>query len=208
MLQLCDMKQQKNINALVWSIILIAVIVFIVNTTVGDKKQSRSLPTIVSSPVTSPQLSLPTTIISISDSSSQGISAFIADNEAAREKGLGDITSLDESSGMIFVFPVPTSPYFWMKDTLIPLDMVWIDQNKKVVGVSEDIATSTFPKTFSPTSQVLYVLEINAGAAKKIGIATGTQLQFDIVQKNSVDKGTLMQGQPVSFGYGAVLACG
>ena len=110
---------------------------------------------------------------------SSSIDAFVADNEATRERGLGGVVSLNDNEGMLFIFDQPNIPNFWMKDMNIPLDMVWIDENKTVVGVADNISTSTYPETFSPTRPILYVLEINSGAAKKLNIISGTKLRFD-----------------------------
>lgn len=111
---------------------------------------------------------------------SSSIRVAIADNETTRDRGLGGVDSLGDDEGMLFVFSFPDIPNFWMKDMKIPLDMIWIDENKTVVGVADNIATSTFPKTFSSGKPVLYVLEINAGVSKKLGIKAGTRLQFDL----------------------------
>ena len=104
----------------------------------------------------------------------------MADNDTTREKGLGGVTSLSDQEGMIFVFQTPGYPGFWMKDTLIPLDMVWINDKKEVVGISDHILPSSFPNIFLPPAPVSYVLEINAGLAKKIGIEIGTSLDFSL----------------------------
>ncbi len=109
---------------------------------------------------------------------SSSIIALIADNDVTQEKGLGGFKALGDKEGMLFVFETPEVQGFWMKDTLIPLDMIWIDENKNVVGVSANILPSTFPEIFYSPSPVKYVLEINAGSAKKLGIASSTKLQF------------------------------
>ncbi len=106
------------------------------------------------------------------------ISVEVASTSVDREKGLGGQTSLEAGKGMLFIFPSPDTYGFWMKDTYIPLDMIWIDANKKVAGIASDILPDTYPKVFSPPVPILYVLEVNAGAAKNFGIATGTQLVF------------------------------
>ena len=102
----------------------------------------------------------------------------IADTDALREHGLSDRASLGDDQGMLFTFPIAQMPGFWMKDMHFPLDMVWIDASSTVVGVTENISPATYPNVFYPPSLVTEILEINAGAAQKFGIATGTVLGF------------------------------
>ncbi len=106
------------------------------------------------------------------------IRVAIADTDTLRVQGLSGVVSLPRSSGMLFTFPISGIYGLWMKDMNFPLDMVWIDSTKKVVGIHEHITPETFPMSFYPTEPVKYVLEINAYEAKKFGIATGTTLSF------------------------------
>ncbi|HUY62573.1 MAG TPA: DUF192 domain-containing protein [Candidatus Paceibacterota bacterium] len=95
---------------------------------------------------------------------------------AAREKGLGGRTSVPADYGMLFVFPNDGYYGFWMKDTLVPLDMFWLDDKGQVVSMHEDVATSSFPAVFYPTAPARYVLETAAGFGAAHDIATGTPL--------------------------------
>jgi len=107
----------------------------------------------------------------------------IADDEAEREKGLMFIEQIDDDYGMLFVFDKSGKYNFWMKDTLIPLDIIWIDNNKEIVYVSED----TLPciesllgecQVYSPNFDSLYVLEIKGGMADKLGIYQGDKVEM------------------------------
>ncbi len=102
----------------------------------------------------------------------------IADTEARREQGLSDTASLASDHGMLFIFPRPDIVSFWMKDMHYPLDMVWIDAQKRVVGITANIDPSTYPNLFSPEREVKYVLEINAGASAHYGVHIGDMLTF------------------------------
>lgn len=99
-----------------------------------------------------------------------------ATTTAARERGLGGRKSLPQDYGMLFVFPKDDYYGFWMKDTLIPLDMFWLDDKGQVVSMAQDVATTTFPHVFYPSSPARYVLETLAGFAQRHAIATGTPL--------------------------------
>jgi hypothetical protein len=99
----------------------------------------------------------------------------LAKTEAEREKGLMFQNQLNQEEGMLFIFGKEGAHPFWMKNVLIPLDMIWIDKNSKVIFINknsqpcrEDNCPMINPGVFSK-----YVLEINAGNAKKLGIEIG-----------------------------------
>lgn len=94
----------------------------------------------------------------------------------AREIGLGRRTEIQEDYGMLFVFPKDAPYGFWMKDTLVPLDIFWLDDKGQVVYIAQNVATSTYPDVFYPTAPARYVLETVAGFARGHNIATGTPL--------------------------------
>ena len=106
------------------------------------------------------------------------IHAEIADTDAKRELGLSYRVSLATSSGMIFEFPEPLIPGFWMKGMNFALDMIWVDQTKRVVSITRNITPDTYPYVARPDVPISYVLEVNAGIAQVYGIATGTLLRF------------------------------
>lgn len=96
----------------------------------------------------------------------------------AREHGLGGRTSLPGDYGMLFVFANADRHGFWMKDTLVPLDIFWLDVKGQVVHVEADVATSSYPAVFYPPVPALYALETVAGFARAHGIAIGTTLHL------------------------------
>ena len=94
----------------------------------------------------------------------------------AREQGLGGRTEIPEDYGMLFVFHEDGRYGFWMKDTLVPLDIFWLNTKGQVVSMALDVATSSYPHVFYPTEPARYVLETVSGFARANKIATGTQL--------------------------------
>lgn len=104
------------------------------------------------------------------------LSLELATTTAKQERGLGGRTSLPASYGMLFVFVKDDRWGFWMKDTLIPLDMFWLDDKRQVVWMEQSVATSTYPNVFYPPVPAHYVLETAAGFASLHSIATGTAL--------------------------------
>jgi uncharacterized protein len=108
------------------------------------------------------------------------ISVEIAADDASREHGLMDRTSMPADHGMLFVFPASTVQTFWMKDTLIPLDMLFLDAHRKLVTVLGDVPPcKADPCPIYPsTDPARYVLELNAGVAAKLGVRKGDAATF------------------------------
>lgn len=100
----------------------------------------------------------------------------VADTRAERARGFSGRAMPAKDTGILFIFPTPTLPAFWMKEMLFPIDIVWIDSTRTVIGVTPMIATSTYPETFSPPRAIRYALEVPAGSARTI--ATGTRAYF------------------------------
>ncbi len=119
----------------------------------------------------------PLRIISIKTANTT-IKAYAADDQTTQEKGLGDRESLPMNEGMLFVFSTSQIYKFWMKDMLFSLDMIWIDENKQVIDITDNISPDTFPSSFQSSSPVKYVLEVNAGFAEKNNIKVGDNLIF------------------------------
>ena len=99
-----------------------------------------------------------------------------------RERGLQNRESLDENAGMLFVFTKSAKHSFWMKNTLIPLDMIWIDHYQKIVYIKENAAPCKIHpcEIYSPDKDALYVLEVNAGYVKEKGLKVGDRAEFKI----------------------------
>src|SRR3989344_830745 len=104
----------------------------------------------------------------------------------ARELGLGGRTEIPEDYGMLFVFPVDDYYGFWMEDAMVPLDIFWLDAQGQTVFIMADVATSTYPDVFYPTTPARYVLETAAGFTREHNVTIGTPLllkNFPIVSQ-------------------------
>jgi uncharacterized membrane protein (UPF0127 family) len=118
---------------------------------------------------------LPTEAISIGKNNT--VIVEIVDTDASRAKGLMMRTFLPQGQGMLFVWPEEGPRTMWMKDTFIPLDMIFIDAQGKIVG----IVTDAVPHDLSPLGTdrpARYVLEVPAGDAKRLGLAVGQSLDL------------------------------
>ena len=102
----------------------------------------------------------------------------IARTPAERSRGLMFRISLPENEGMLFLFERPDQLSFWMRNTLIPLDMIFIEDSMRVLGVVENAEPRTDTGRSVPgLSQ--YVLEVNGGWAQRHGIGPGTRVRFE-----------------------------
>ncbi len=108
------------------------------------------------------------------------IYARIAYKAEDKIKGLGGLDSIKKDEGMLFVFDNPVQQGFWMKNMKFPIDIIWIDKNKKVIGINENMSPDSYPNLFLPVKPITYVLEVNAGVSRANNIATNTVLLFNI----------------------------
>jgi len=107
--------------------------------------------------------------------------AEVAASPLARERGLMDRTSLAPNHSMLFVFPVPDQArLFWMKNMRFPLDIVWINSEKKIVGISKNVppCEEIHCPSFASPAPASFVLEINAFAADERGLKIGDRVSF------------------------------
>ena len=109
------------------------------------------------------------------------IQAEIADEPEERQTGLMFRDELGESSGMLFIFPYEAITSFWMKNTKIPLDMIFISSDWTITEIKRDIQPCisdpcpTYPSEY-PTK---YVLEVNAGFSEKNGVRAGDKINLE-----------------------------
>lgn len=103
----------------------------------------------------------------------------IADEYDERQKGLMFREELDEGSGMLFIFESSGEYDFWMKNTLIPLDIIWISENYKIVDIQKAVpCIESFCQSYIPNGNARYVLEVNSGFTEKNGIGIGEEVNF------------------------------
>jgi len=114
-------------------------------------------------------------VISVNDLK---IQAEIADTPAKRELGLSGRTNLGPNEGLLFIFDQPGQYKFWMKDMDFPIDIIWLDENKKIVDITANLATSTYPNAYTSLLPAKYVLEVNAGYTANNKVNIGDQTNF------------------------------
>ena len=105
-----------------------------------------------------------------------GFTVEVADEPDERSMGLMNRPSMPRGAGMLFVYDAPQRATFWMRNTIIPLDMIFADPNGVVTRVHEN-AIPLDETTIDGGRGVQFVLEINGGLAGRLGIAPGTELR-------------------------------
>lgn len=105
--------------------------------------------------------------------------AQVANTDRTRTKGLSDTARLPADEVMLFVFDNDSKWGIWMKDMHYSLDIVWLDESKKVVDMALGVSPESYPKVFIPKKEARYVVELVAGTVKKEAIREGQQAVFD-----------------------------
>lgn len=99
----------------------------------------------------------------------------------AQARGLMFRRSLNAAGGMIFAFTDEAPRQFWMKNTYIPLDMIFVGTDQHVVGVVHNAEPQSLTER-GPAAPCRYVIELAAGTAQRLGIHTGTEVRIDAVR--------------------------
>lgn len=104
----------------------------------------------------------------------------VATDDDTRAQGLMFRDRVPEGTGMLFVFAQSGEYPFWMKNTLVPLDMIWIDEQRRVVHVEPDVRPCRADPcpSYPPHVVAKYVLELGAGQAAKHRVVNGSTLTF------------------------------
>jgi uncharacterized membrane protein (UPF0127 family) len=116
--------------------------------------------------------------VAVADGRKVSFRVELARTPAEREQGLMYRDRMAADAGMLFLFERPSPLTFWMKNTFIPLDMIFIGSDRRIVGIVENAE----PRTLSSRrveGMVQYVLEINGGLSAKLGIRAGAAVDFN-----------------------------
>jgi len=99
-----------------------------------------------------------------------------------RALGLMHRESMDVGSGMLFVYDQEAIYSFWMKNTLITLDIIWINEDNEIVFISKNTqpCQSDSCPTINPGKEAMYVLEINGGLSERLGFAEGDEVGISL----------------------------
>ena len=106
-------------------------------------------------------------------------SVVVVADDFSRMKGLSGVEYLSSDQGMLFVFEYSGIYPFWMKDMLIPIDIIWINEDFKIVYIEVNLNPNTYPKSFGPKQETSrFVLEVSAGIVNMFDIKIGDTVYF------------------------------
>lgn len=159
------MKDIKNFRAIAILLALIAVVLFIFlqidpsTTTSGKCGRYRNDKTIVIS--------------------TQTINAEVVITKKEQATGLSNRPCIEPNQAMMFIFDKPGQYAIWMKEMKFPIDVLWVSQDKKVVGIEKSVEPSTYPDSFANKDQpAIYVIELKKGRIKELGVKLGTKVEI------------------------------
>jgi uncharacterized protein len=101
----------------------------------------------------------------------------VADNDAEREQGLMYRDTMAENTGMLFLMETEEPQSFWMKNTILPLDILFADSDHRIVSIHKNCKPYSLDQIESG-KPALYVVEVNAGYTDKYGIKVGDKISF------------------------------
>ena len=164
-------------------IMIFGLLFMIISPMLTPKPKSRTVNTNSNRPSTTAVTEVPFShegylhFISPTGDTLKKIELEIADNEFETTRGLMDRRSMNEDRGMIFIFPNMEQRSFWMKNTYIPLDIIFVTDQMEI----ESIQANTTPMSQQSVPSVgpaQYVVEVNAGFTQAYGIQAGTKIAF------------------------------
>lgn len=104
------------------------------------------------------------------------LSVSIADTPEERSTGLAGVASLPPQEGKLFIFKQEGRWGFWMKDMLIPLDIIWIDNSGSIVHIEENVRPDSYPAIYASPVPARFVLEVNAFFVATFNVSVGDQV--------------------------------
>jgi uncharacterized protein len=124
-----------------------------------------------------------TLTIATADAKLHRFKVWIADTEPRQAQGLMFVKQLDTDRGMLFIYRAPRQITMWMKNTFIPLDMIFIRSDGRIAHIAENTTPHSL-KTIASNEPAIAVLEVPAGTAKRLHIRAGSIAQDFVVPAN------------------------
>jgi uncharacterized membrane protein (UPF0127 family) len=119
-----------------------------------------------------------TLVIDASGGKEVRVRVEVADDLAEQAKGLMDRTALGESRGMLFVYPEERELSLWMKNTLIPLSIAFIDSERRIIDIQAMKPLDDEPPHYVSAEPAQYALEVNQGFFEKSGVKVGDRVEL------------------------------
>lgn len=172
------MKKRQSIYAyLLLGVFLLGGLAYMLAPWLSQKADSNRSTTVAESPASEPIIKEGEVVFLRAGKKIRNIDVEIAENEAERSKGLMYRPYIPDSTGMLFIFPEPRELGFWMKNTQIPLDIIYVDAAKKIISIQKN--TKPFSEESLPSNgPAQYVVEVNAGFCDRHDIKPGDVISF------------------------------
>lgn len=170
-------KKKQSIYLIVLLLVLAALSVFLVKRTGSESEIS------LQSGALDIPFSKQGTLIFTSQQSGDSLALIdieLADNDQLRARGLMYRSALPENAGMLFIQQTEEMQSFWMKNTYIPLDILFVNSNREIVTIHAN-TTPLKEWSYASTQPALYVVEVNAGFCGRHGIRTGDKIAYIIL---------------------------
>ena len=135
--------------------------------------------TAASAPVSGPRVTFPNGHV---------VAVEIANDDDTRAQGLMFRDRVKPGTGMLFLFPTTEIYAFWMKNTIIPLDMIWIAEDGTVVDVKSGVPPCQADPcpSYTPAEKARYVLEVGSGVAKQQALVPGARVHIEGIERFAV----------------------
>jgi uncharacterized membrane protein (UPF0127 family) len=127
---------------------------------------------------TSERSGLRTLVIDASGGKKVEVRVEVADDLTEQAKGLMDRTTLGENKGMLFVYPEERKLSFWMKNTLIPLSIAFIDSERRIIDIQDMKPLDDEPPSYVSAEPAQYALEVNQGFFERRGVKVGDSVEL------------------------------
>ena len=109
----------------------------------------------------------------------QTIEVDVADTPAEQAQGLSGREGLAEDEGMLFIFDKPGIHGFWMKDMKFTIDIIWLDEDMRIVYIKENARPELYPETYGPDDGTsMYVLEVVSGFSQMNNLKVGDRMEL------------------------------
>ena len=103
----------------------------------------------------------------------------VANTPELRRLGLGGRDTLDEKTGMLFIFDTYSQPELWMKDMKFAIDIIFFDRNFNVVDIKENFRPESYPEVYISKEKAKYAVEVKSGFLKQYEITPGNKAEFE-----------------------------
>jgi uncharacterized membrane protein (UPF0127 family) len=121
-----------------------------------------------------------TTQVSVKQNAAPSLRFEVVTTPAQQEQGLGGRANIPDNYAMLFVFPSADTYGFWMKDMLVPIDMIWLANDGTIIKIDASVPVNSYPNAYYPPAPVKYVLETKAGFATEHGWIVGSKVSLPL----------------------------